>query len=132
MTHRSEADIVANVHNTARFFTEHRQVAMILLIAVFLGMVWLPEDAQAQGPRHPGAGRSGAVPVAGRDGRAGRATGHASHGAGGRAEHDHPPSQSIELRHSLDQLSRPVGRLHPARRQRKGQIEKSSATSTSR
>src|SRR5580693_363903 len=35
MTHRSEADIVANVHNTARFFTEHRQVAFILLLGVF-------------------------------------------------------------------------------------------------
>jgi multidrug efflux pump subunit AcrB len=35
MAHRSEADIVANVHNTARFFTEHRQVAFILLLGVF-------------------------------------------------------------------------------------------------
>ena len=35
MTHRSEAEIVANVHNTARFFTEHRQVAFILLLGVF-------------------------------------------------------------------------------------------------
>ncbi|HEX8811868.1 MAG TPA: efflux RND transporter permease subunit, partial [Terracidiphilus sp.] len=35
MTRRSEADIVANVHNTARFFTEHRQVAFILLLGVF-------------------------------------------------------------------------------------------------
>ncbi len=35
MTRRSEADIVANVHNTARFFTEHRQVSFILLLGVF-------------------------------------------------------------------------------------------------
>ncbi len=34
--HKSDAEIIATTHNTARFFTEHRQVAMILLIAVFL------------------------------------------------------------------------------------------------
>jgi hypothetical protein len=33
--HKSDAEIIATTHNTARFFTEHRQVAMILLIAVF-------------------------------------------------------------------------------------------------
>lgn len=36
MPHRSEADLIANSHNTARFFTEHRQVSLILLIGVFL------------------------------------------------------------------------------------------------
>jgi multidrug efflux pump subunit AcrB len=36
MTHRSEADLIAHSHNTARFFTEHRQVSLILLIGVFL------------------------------------------------------------------------------------------------
>ncbi len=34
--HKSDAEIIATTHNTARFFTEHRQVAMILLIATFL------------------------------------------------------------------------------------------------
>ncbi len=34
--HKSDAEIIATTHNTARFFTEHRQVAMILLIAVFV------------------------------------------------------------------------------------------------
>src|SRR5215469_13353611 len=36
MAHRSEADLIAHGRNTARFFTEHRQVAMILLIATFI------------------------------------------------------------------------------------------------
>ena len=36
MAHRSEAEIIANVHNTARFFTEHREVSFILLLGVFV------------------------------------------------------------------------------------------------
>ena len=36
MTHKSESEIIENTHNTARFFTEHRQVAFVLLISVFL------------------------------------------------------------------------------------------------
>ena len=32
--HKSEADYIAHTHNTARFFTEHRQVSLILLVAV--------------------------------------------------------------------------------------------------
>ncbi len=36
MTHRSESEYIARTHNTARFFTEHRQVSLILLIAVCL------------------------------------------------------------------------------------------------
>ena len=34
MSHKSEAEYIERTHNTARFFTEHRQVAMVLLIAV--------------------------------------------------------------------------------------------------
>jgi multidrug efflux pump subunit AcrB len=34
MTHKSEAEYIARTHNTARFFTEHRQVSLILLLAV--------------------------------------------------------------------------------------------------
>ena len=34
MSHKSEAEYIANTHNTARFFTEHRQVGMVLLVAV--------------------------------------------------------------------------------------------------
>lgn len=36
MSHKSEAEYIARTHNTARFFTEHRQVAFVLLIAVML------------------------------------------------------------------------------------------------
>ena len=35
MAHKSDAEIVATTHNTARFFTEHRQVALVLLFATF-------------------------------------------------------------------------------------------------
>ena len=34
--HKSDAEIIATTHNVARFFTEHRQVALILLIATFV------------------------------------------------------------------------------------------------
>src|ERR1700733_13233402 len=34
MTHKSESEYIEKTHNTARFFTEHRQVSMVLLIAV--------------------------------------------------------------------------------------------------
>lgn len=33
--HKSDAEIIQTTHNTARFFTEHRQVAIILLVATF-------------------------------------------------------------------------------------------------
>ena len=36
MSHKPEAEYIATTHNTARFFTEHRQVSVILLIAVCL------------------------------------------------------------------------------------------------
>jgi len=34
MSHKSEAEYIAHTHNTARFFTEQRQVSLILLLAV--------------------------------------------------------------------------------------------------
>src|SRR6201992_275566 len=34
MSHKSEAVYIANTHNTVRFFTEHRQVGFVLLLAV--------------------------------------------------------------------------------------------------
>ncbi len=33
--HKSDAELVQSTHNTARFFTEHRQVALVLLVATF-------------------------------------------------------------------------------------------------
>jgi multidrug efflux pump len=34
--HKSDAEYVASTHNMARFFTEHRQVALVLLLATFV------------------------------------------------------------------------------------------------
>jgi len=34
--HKSDDEIIATTHNTARFFTEHRQVGLILLVATFV------------------------------------------------------------------------------------------------
>src|SRR6202789_4071426 len=34
MSHKSEAEYIEKTHNTARFFTEHRQVSLVLLLAV--------------------------------------------------------------------------------------------------
>lgn len=34
--HKTDAEIIATTHNTARFFTEHRQVGSILLLGTFL------------------------------------------------------------------------------------------------
>src|SRR5690349_2109906 len=36
MAHKSDAEIVQHTHNTARFFVEHRQVALVLLLGTFL------------------------------------------------------------------------------------------------
>jgi multidrug efflux pump subunit AcrB len=36
MGHKTEAEVVQHTHNTARFFTEHRQVALILLFGTML------------------------------------------------------------------------------------------------
>lgn len=36
MTHKSDTEIIAHTHNTARYFVERRAVATVLLIAVFL------------------------------------------------------------------------------------------------
>ena len=36
MAHRTERDLIDHTHNVARFCTEHRQVSLILLIAVFM------------------------------------------------------------------------------------------------
>ncbi len=36
MAHKSDAEIIRDTHNTARFFTEHRQVALILLLGTFV------------------------------------------------------------------------------------------------
>ena len=34
--HKSDAEIIATTHNMARFFTEHRQVGLVLLLATFV------------------------------------------------------------------------------------------------
>ncbi len=36
MAHKSDSDIIQKVHNTARFFVEHRQVALVMLFGTFL------------------------------------------------------------------------------------------------
>jgi len=36
MAHKSDNEIIQHTHNTARFFVEHRQVALVLLVGTFL------------------------------------------------------------------------------------------------
>ncbi|HEY3617820.1 MAG TPA: efflux RND transporter permease subunit, partial [Candidatus Sulfotelmatobacter sp.] len=36
MAHESDSELIAHTHNTSRYFVEHRQVAVVLLIAIFL------------------------------------------------------------------------------------------------
>src|SRR6201996_9460589 len=36
MTHKAESEYIAHSHNTARYFTEHRSVSLVLLLAVCL------------------------------------------------------------------------------------------------
>ncbi|HTF67459.1 MAG TPA: efflux RND transporter permease subunit, partial [Edaphobacter sp.] len=54
MSHKSEAEYIANTHNTARFFVEHRQVGFVLLVAVLLwgwyGYVGMPKRKDPQIP----------------------------------------------------------------------------------
>ena len=69
--HKTDAEIIATTHNTARFFTEHRQVALILLVATFVwGWYGYHNMPKRKDPEHSGAGGCGAVPVAGRNRRA--------------------------------------------------------------
>ena len=47
MAHKSDNELIANAHNSSRYFVEHRQVAVVLLIAVVLwgwyGYVRMPK-----------------------------------------------------------------------------------------
>jgi multidrug efflux pump subunit AcrB len=36
MSHKPEAEIIAHYHGVTRFFTEHRQVSLVLLVATVL------------------------------------------------------------------------------------------------
>lgn len=40
MAHRSDAEMIRTIHNTARFFTEHRQVSWVALLALLLWGVY--------------------------------------------------------------------------------------------
>src|SRR5687768_4206940 len=50
--HRSDADLIRNTHNTARFFTEHPHVSWVLLIAAMLwgvfGYIEMPKRKDPQ------------------------------------------------------------------------------------
>ena len=47
MAHKSDEELVAKSHNTARYFTENRQVAWVLLAATLVagvcGYRWMPK-----------------------------------------------------------------------------------------
>jgi multidrug efflux pump subunit AcrB len=54
MAHRTEADLIANEHNTARFFVENRQISWILLIAtVALGIYGYKQMPKRKDPNIP-------------------------------------------------------------------------------
>ena len=54
MTHRSESEHIEHSHNTARFFTENRQISMILLIAVSIwGWYGYQQMPKRKDPRIP-------------------------------------------------------------------------------
>src|SRR5215467_12796996 len=54
MAHKPESEIIQHTHNTARFFTEHRQVSLILLIGVFLwGWYGYQKMAKRKDPNLP-------------------------------------------------------------------------------
>ncbi len=54
MSHKSESEYIANTHNTARFFVEHRQVSFVLLVVVVLwgwyGYTRMPKRKDPQIP----------------------------------------------------------------------------------
>jgi multidrug efflux pump subunit AcrB len=47
VAHKTDTELIASTHNTARFFTEHRQVSLVALVAVFIwgwyGYVHMPK-----------------------------------------------------------------------------------------
>src|SRR5690348_9960500 len=54
MVHRSDAELIQNLHNTARFFVEHRQIAWAALAAVALwgtyGYLTMPQRKDPEIP----------------------------------------------------------------------------------
>ena len=78
MSHgQTDADLIGSTHNTARFFTENRHIAWVLLVGDgHLGHLRLHPDAQAQRSGIPGHLRGGRVRLARRQRGAGRAARH--------------------------------------------------------
>ena len=123
-TFKSDAEIIATTHNIARFFTEHRQVALILLLATFVwgwyGYHNMPKRKDPDIPvrvasaqcQWPGATAEQVEQLVTRPIEQAAAQNSTI-----------KPAQPVQLRHPLPQLSRPLGGLHPARRQREGQAE---------
>ncbi len=120
--HKSDAEIIATTHNVARFFTEHRQVALILLLATF---VWgwygyhhmpkrkdpdIPVRVAAAQCQWPGATAEQVEQLVTRP----------MEQAVAQNTTIRPPSPS-DFGIRSHQLSRARRRLHPARRQREGQ-----------
>ena len=122
--HKSDAEIIATTHNMARFFTEHRQVAMILLLATFFwgwyGYHKMPKRKDPDIPvrvaaaqcQWPGATAEQVEQLVTRPMEQAAAQNTTIR-----------PAQPVELRHPLLSFPGLVGRLHPTRRQRKGQAE---------
>ena len=54
MSHRSDKEIIAKVHNTARFFTENRHISWVLLVGTILwGMFGYATMSKRKDPEIP-------------------------------------------------------------------------------
>ena len=78
MAHRPDAEIIATTHNTARFFTENRQIAWVaLLLVIAWGIYGYQKMPKRKDPDIPVKEAQVDVRVAGSQRRPRRAAGHA-------------------------------------------------------
>ena len=113
--HKSDAEFVATTHNTARFFTEHRQVGLMLLLATFVwGFFGYHNMPKRKDPNIPVRVASAQCPWPG-------ATAEQVEQLITRPieqvvamNSDAEAAQPVGLWDSVAQLSWPIGRLHPA------------------
>ena len=121
MAHRPDAEIIATTHNTARFFTENRQISWVaLLIVIAWGIYGYDKMPKRKDPDIPVKEAQVDMRMAGRQRRPRRAAGHAQDRA--EARRGLRGSRAVGRR-VLDQVAdarRTVGRQRPGRLQRQG------------
>ena len=122
--HKSDAEYVATTHNMARFFTEHRQVALVLLLATFVwGFFGYHNMPKRKDPNIPVRVASAQCPWPGATAEQVEQLVTRPIEQAVALNSDLEGAKPVGLRNPVAQLPRALGCLHPAQRQREGQGE---------